>query len=64
MQLRPLSDHVGTEVTGIAMTDLDDAAFEQLRQLVYDRGMVALRDQTLTPEQASASHPPLAPAAL
>ncbi|WP_374590025.1 TauD/TfdA dioxygenase family protein [Novosphingobium sp.] len=51
MQLRPLSDHVGTEVTGIAMTDLDDAAFEQLRQLVYDRGMVALRDQTLTPEQ-------------
>ena len=51
MQLRPLSEHVGTEVTGIAMTALDDAGFEQLRRLVYDRGMVVLRDQELTPEQ-------------
>lgn len=51
MQLRPLSEHVGTEVTGIAMSALDDAGFEQLRRLVYDRGMVVLRDQELTPEQ-------------
>ena len=51
MQLRPLSEHVGTEVTGIAMTALDDAGFEQLRRLVYDRGMVVLRDQELTPQQ-------------
>lgn len=51
MQLRPLSDHVGTEVTGVAMTALDDASFERLRHLVYDRGMVVLRDQELTPQQ-------------
>ncbi len=51
MQLRPLSEHIGTEVTGIAMTALDDAGFEQLRRLVYDRGMVVLRDQELTPQQ-------------
>lgn len=51
MQLRPLSDHVGTEITGVAMTALDDAAFAELRQLVYHRGMVVLRDQELTPEQ-------------
>ncbi len=51
MQLRPLSDHVGTEVTGVAMTALDDAGFERLRHLVYDRGMVVLRDQELTPQQ-------------
>ena len=51
MQLRPLSDHVGTEITGVAMTALDDAAFAELRELVYHRGMVVLRDQELTPEQ-------------
>ena len=51
MQLRPLSDHVGTEITGIAMTALDDAGFEQLRRTVYERGMVVLRDQSLTPEE-------------
>ena len=51
MQLRPLSEHVGTEVSGIAMAALDDAGFEQLRHLVYDRGMVVLRDQELTPQQ-------------
>lgn len=51
MQIRPLSEHVGTEVTGIAMTALDDAAFERLRQMVYDRGVVVLRDQSLTPEE-------------
>lgn len=51
MQLRPLSEHVGTEVTGIAMAALDDAGFEQLRHLVYDRGVAVLRDQDLTPQQ-------------
>lgn len=51
MQLRPLSEHVGTEVSGIAMAALDDAGFEQLRHLVYDRGVAVLRDQDLTPQQ-------------
>lgn len=50
MQLRPLSEHVGTELTGISMNALEDPAFEQLKKLVYDRGVVVLRGQSITPE--------------
>lgn len=51
MELRPLSEHVGTEAVGVDLNDLPDDVFGTLKQAVADRGVLFVRDQTLTPEQ-------------
>ena len=50
MQTRPLSAHVGVEITNLDITTADDATFDQVRRTVAESGMVVLRDQQLSPE--------------
>lgn len=51
VDLRPLSDHVGVEATGVDVTALNDTSFGALRDAVAQHGVLFLRDQQLTPEQ-------------
>ncbi len=51
MQMRPLSEHVGVEATGVDLTRLDDATFAALSEAVAQAGVLFVRDQSLTPEQ-------------
>ena len=51
MKTRPLSEHLGAEVTGIDLnTDLDRHA-DALRALFLDRGVLVIRDQQLDEAQ-------------
>lgn len=51
MQLTAMSPHVGTEITGVQLASISDEDLARLRQTLAERGMVALRDQDLSPEQ-------------
>lgn len=51
MKITALSEHVGVEVTGIAMASLDDGELGAIKAAVADHGVALLRDQQLTPEQ-------------
>ena len=51
MQLKAMSPHVGTEITGVQLASISDQDLVTLRQTLAERGMVALRDQDLSPEQ-------------
>jgi taurine dioxygenase len=50
IELRPLSEHVGVEAIGVDLSRIDDASFTALRGALDDKGVVFVRDQTLTPE--------------
>lgn len=50
-QLRPLSEHVGTEAIGVDLKRLDDQDFRVLQRTVAERGVLFVRNQDLTPEQ-------------
>lgn len=51
MKMTALSEHVGVEVTGIAMASLNDEELGAIKAAVADHGVALLRDQQLTPEQ-------------
>lgn len=51
VEMRPLSPHVGVEVSGVDLNALDDATFAVLRDAVAAHGVAFLRGQSLTPEQ-------------
>jgi taurine dioxygenase len=52
MQITPLGDALGAEITGIDLaTPVDDDTFAQLRDAFHDRQVICFRDQDLTPEQ-------------
>ena len=51
MQITPLAEHVGVEITGVQMAALEGEALEALKQAVYANGVAVLRDQELSPEQ-------------
>ena len=51
MKLTPMAEHVGTEITEVDLATIGDADMQALRQTLAERGMVAIRDQSLTPEQ-------------
>ncbi len=51
MKITALSEHVGVEVTDIAMASLDDGELGAIKAAVADHGVALLRDQQLTPEQ-------------
>jgi taurine dioxygenase len=50
LDLRPLGP-VGAEITGCDLARLDDRQFATLRSVLADHGVVAVRDQAITPEQ-------------
>lgn len=51
MQITPLCDALGAEITGIDVADLSDAALGDIRQAFLDHHVIVFRDQKLTPEQ-------------
>jgi taurine dioxygenase len=50
MRVTPLSQHVGAEISGVDLNDLDDGAVAEIRQVWLDYGVVFFRDQELTDE--------------
>lgn len=51
MDWQPMADKVGAEVRGVDLATIDGEDLNALKQLVYDRGVVVLRDQSLSPEE-------------
>src|SRR3569623_3518696 len=50
LELRPLSEHCGTEARGVDLRTIDDTGMAAIRQAVAERGVLFVRDQHLTPE--------------
>ena len=46
-----LNRHIGSVLTGVRLLDLDDAGVGALKQLIGERGVVAVRDQPMTVAQ-------------
>ena len=52
LDIKHLSPFIGTEVNGLYLkAGVSDETAESLRRLLWDRGVIFLRDQHLTPEQ-------------
>lgn len=51
MDYSQLTDAIGAEITDHQLAGLSDAQLDELKMLVWDRGVVVLRDQELSPEQ-------------
>ncbi len=52
MTVKPLSDALGAEITGIDLSQpVDDATFADIRDVFHDRQMIVIRDQKLDPDQ-------------
>jgi alpha-ketoglutarate-dependent taurine dioxygenase len=47
MEFRPLSPAIGTEVTGVAVDNIDDASFREIRRVWAERGLLLFRSQAL-----------------
>ena len=43
--------HIGTELPGVKLLDLDDAGIEEIKQLNAERGVLFFRDQVMTLDQ-------------
>jgi taurine dioxygenase len=54
MAIKPLSDALGVEVSGINAAEIDDATFNKLRDVFHENLMVVVKDQDLTPAQQTA----------
>ena len=50
--VKPLSDGFGAEVHGARLGDLTDAQFKELERIFYDRQVLGVRGQTLTPRSS------------
>lgn len=50
MHVRKLTGAAGAEIKGIDLAALNDAGFAQLQRMLWDHGVVAIRDQDLSPE--------------
>ena len=46
-----LNRHLGTVLTGVSLLDLSDTEIDELKVLVAERGVVAVRDQPMTLDQ-------------
>lgn len=51
MDWRPMAEKVGAEASDVDLRTIAGTALDALKQLVYDRGVVVLRDQALSPEE-------------
>src|SRR6202030_3063920 len=55
LQVKPLSEHVGAEITGVNLAaDLADDTFEKIDDAYNRYSVLVFRDQKLTPEQQTA----------
>ncbi len=50
-QRQDLSRHVGTVLSGVRLLDLSDLELDELRLLLAERGVIAVRDQRMTLEE-------------
>jgi taurine dioxygenase len=50
MEWFPLAERVGAEVRGVDLATVDGAPLDALKELVWDKGVAVLRDQSLSPE--------------
>jgi taurine dioxygenase len=50
LEIRPLSGHLGAEIFGADLSNLDDATWADVHQGFLDHGVIVFRDQTLTRE--------------
>ena len=64
IRVEPLSAAMGAEVVGVRLPDLDDVAFEELKQALYRHKMLFLRDQRLTHAEHEAFAARLGPFAI
>ena len=51
IEISPLSGAIGAEVTGIDLNKIGEAGFADIRQALFDHGVICIRDQDLTPDQ-------------
>jgi len=48
IEVRPLAAAMGAEIRGVSITDLGDAAFEEVRAALFRHKMICFRDQDIT----------------
>ncbi len=51
MQIKPMSEHVGAEITGIQLASLDENGIAAIRSALAAHGVLHIRAQDLSPEQ-------------
>ena len=51
MNVSPLAQALGVEITGVQMSELEGDALYSLKMQVFENGVAVLRDQALSPEQ-------------
>lgn len=51
MGLTALAKHIGTEIVGLQLKDLNDEQKDELAALIAERSVVFFRDQDLSPAQ-------------
>ena len=51
MDVTLLSPHVGAEIAGVDLGDLDDATFAEIERLFVERGALFFRDQDIEPDE-------------
>jgi taurine dioxygenase len=49
MNIRTLSQYIGSEIDGIDVTSMDDALLDRAKKMLADRGVLFFKDQDLTP---------------
>lgn len=50
-EVRNLTNHIGTEIVGLQLADLNDKQKDELALLIAERGVVFLKDQKLSPQK-------------
>ncbi len=51
MKMQPMSKHVGVEISEVDLAAISDAEFAAIKDAVFHNGMVAVRGQSISPEQ-------------
>lgn len=51
LRVRPLSDALGAEISGVNAAEMDDATFNRLRDVFHDNLVLVVKDQNLSPAQ-------------
>tara|TARA_Y100001936_G_scaffold247633_1_gene293855 strand:+ start:41628 stop:42482 length:855 start_codon:yes stop_codon:yes gene_type:complete len=51
MTVKPLSDALGVEVSGVNAADLGEATFKELREIFHENLVVVVKDQDLSPAE-------------
>jgi len=51
ISVQPTTPHLGAEISGVDLGDLDDRQFNEIRQAFVDHGVIFFHGQELTPDQ-------------